>query len=283
MPTIELPNRLYTAAQTRELDRLAGAAGLSGEELMERAGYAAFSLLVQRWPRVTNPAVLCGGGNNGGDGYVLARLARQAGLAPVIYQDRPLDHLTGDALIMARRALAAGVPMRRLALDSLPDHQPLLVDALLGTGLSGPLRDDKKALIQALERLGKPVLAVDVPSGLSADSGAAGGAVLRAVCTLTFIGVNRGLLTGDGPGCTGQLLFDDLGVPARIYHHIERPLWRPTVADGRRWLPLRRRDAHKGHFGHVLVIGGDHGFGGAALMSAQAAARCGAGQSAALP
>ena len=276
MPTIELPGRLYTASQTRELDRLAGAAGLSGEELMERAGRAAFALLVQRWPRVTDPAVLCGGGNNGGDGYVLARLARQAGLAPVIYQDRPLERLTGDALTMARRAQAAGVPMRPLTPDSLPDQHPLLVDALLGTGLTGPLRDDKKALIEALDRLGKPVLAVDVPSGLNADSGT-GGAVLHAVCTLTFIGVNRGLLTGDGPLCSGELLFDDLGVPARLHEQIERPLWRPTAADSRRWLPARRRDAHKGRFGHVLVIGGDHGFGGAALMSARAAARCGAG------
>src|SRR5699024_2445790 len=104
----------------------------------------------------------------------------------------------------------------------------------------------KKALIEALDRLGKPVLAVDVPSGLSADSGAAGGAVLHAICTLTFIGVNRGLLTGDGPACCGELLFDDLGVPARLHDRIERPLWRPVAADGRRWLPARRRDAHKG-------------------------------------
>lgn len=273
----ELPDRLYTAAQTRELDRLAGEAGLSGEELMERAGRAAFELMVQRWPRVANPAVLCGGGNNGGDGYVIARLAREAGLEPVIWQDKPLDALKGDALTMARRARDAGVPMRPLSPESLPLDQPLLVDALLGTGLSGPLRADKKALIEALDGLGKPVLAVDIPSGLSADSGVCTGAVLHAACTLTFIGVNRGLLTGEGPACTGELLFDDLGVDRRVHRAITDPLWRPTPGDRARWLPPRRRDAHKGRFGHVLVIGGDHGFGGAALMSARAAGHCGAG------
>lgn len=273
----ELPDRLYSAAQTRELDRLAGEAGLSGEELMERAGRAAFELMLQRWPRVTNPAVLCGGGNNGGDGYVIARLAREAGLAPVIYQDKPLEKLRGDARTMASRARDAGVPLRTLSPDQLPRDCPLLVDALLGTGLSGPLRGDKKALIEALDALGKPVLAVDVPSGLSADSGASTGAVLHAVCTITFIGVNRGLLTGAGPVCTGELYFHDLGVDGRIQRRIDDPVWRPTSADRARWLPPRARDAHKGRFGHVLVIGGDHGFGGAALMSARAAGHCGAG------
>ncbi|ASK35432.1 NAD(P)H-hydrate dehydratase [Alloalcanivorax mobilis] len=277
MPTRVLPDRLYSAEQTRELDRLAGEAGLSGEQLMERAGQAAFDLMLQRWPGVRNPAVLCGGGNNGGDGYVLARLAWQAGLEPVIWQRKEPSQMKGDAAHMARRARDAGVPMRTLTPRQLPEQAPLLVDALLGTGLNGALRDTERALIEALNGLGKPVLAVDVPSGLCADSGASSGALLRADCTLTFIGVNRGLLTGDGPACTGELWFDDLGVPARLHRHIDAPVWRPTPADRRHWLPARRRDAHKGHFGHVLVVGGDHGFAGAPLMSAQAAGHCGAG------
>jgi len=277
MPVRSLPEALYSADQTRELDRLAGEAGLSGEELMERAGRAAFALLLSRWPRVARPAVLCGGGNNGGDGYVVARLAREAGLDPVIYHLRDPERMKGDARTMALRARDAGVPMRTLSLDSLPVDAPLLVDGLLGTGISGALRDDIHALIQALDDLNKPVLALDLPSGLNADSGAPAGAVLGAQCTITFIGVNRGLLTGGGPVYCGELVFDDLGVDRPVYAQIDRPIWRPTPARLRQWLPRRHRDAHKGHFGHVLVVGGDHGFAGAPLMTAQAAARCGAG------
>ncbi|MBL7250602.1 NAD(P)H-hydrate dehydratase [Alloalcanivorax marinus] len=277
MPLRSLPDRLYSAAQTRELDRLAGDAGLSGEELMERAGRAAFELLVQRWPGLSRPVVLCGGGNNGGDGYVVARLAREAGLDPVILQDKPVEAVKGDALTMARRARDAGVPMRPLSLDSLPKDAPVLVDALLGTGLSGALSEDKRALILALDALRKPVLAVDVPSGLAADTGASTGAVLHARCTLTYIGVNRGLLTGIGPVCTGELLFDDLGVDERVHARIDAPVWRPTPADLRRALPRRARDGYKKTYGHVLVIGGDHGFGGAPMMTAQAAGHAGAG------
>ena len=277
MPLRSLPDRLYSAAQTRELDRLAGDAGLCGEELMERAGRAAFELLMQRWPRLSRPAILCGGGNNGGDGYVVARLAREAGLDPVIHQDKPVEAMKGDALTMARRALEAGVPMRPLRPDNLPEDAPVLVDALLGTGLSGALSEDKRVLIEALNALGKPVLAVDVPSGLAADTGASTGAVLHAQCTLTYIGVNRGLLTGIGPVCTGELLFDDLGVEERVYARIDEPVWRPTPADLRRALPRRARDGYKKTYGHVLVIGGDHGFGGAPMMTAQAAGHAGAG------
>ncbi len=272
-----LPGRLYSAEQTRELDRLAGEAGLSGEQLMERAGRAAFELLVQCWPELSRPAILCGGGNNGGDGYVIARLALEAGLAPVVYQDKPVEQMNGDALTMARRARDAGVPMRPLSLDCLPEDAPVLVDALLGTGLAGPLREDKRALIQALDDLRKPVLAVDVPSGLAADSGASTGAVLRAGCTITYIGVNRGLLTGIGPVCTGELLFDDLGVEARVHEAIAAPVWRPAPADLARWLPRRAPDGYKKTYGHVLVIGGDHGFGGAPMMTAQGAGHAGAG------
>lgn len=277
MPVRSLPEALYSADQTRELDRLAGEAGLSGEELMERAGRAAFELLLSRWPSVSRPAVLCGGGNNGGDGYVVARLAREAGLDPVVYHLRDPEEMKGDALTMARRARDAGVPMRALSPDNLPADAPLLVDGLLGTGISGALREDIRALIEALERLGKPVLGLDVPSGLNADTGAPAGAVLSADCTITFIGVNRGLLTGAGPVHSGELVFDDLGVDRPVYQRIDHPIWRPTPGRLRQWLPPRRRDAHKGHFGHVLVVGGDHGFAGAPLMTAQAAARCGAG------
>ena len=146
----ELPAALYTAAQTRELDRLAIAAGTPGAELMERAGQAAFDALCERWPQASKLAVLCGGGNNGGDGYVVARLAAEAGLQPQIWFTRAPDQLKGDALTMARRCQAAGIPMQPLTHSDLPRSADLLVDGLLGTGLKGPLRDDVAALLLSL-------------------------------------------------------------------------------------------------------------------------------------
>ncbi len=274
----ELPAALYTAAQTRELDRLAIDAGTPGADLMERAGQAAFAALCERWPQASTLAVLCGGGNNGGDGYVVARLAAEAGLQPQIWFTAPLDQLKGDALTMAQRCQAAGLPMQPLSLGALPHSADLLVDALLGTGLTGALRDEVAALLKALNALPIPVLALDIPSGLSADSGMPLGAVLQAQMTCTFIGLKRGLLTGEGPVHAGAIQFFDLQVERGVYAQVRPDCFSPGAEALWHRLPPRRLDGHKGDYGHVLVIGGDHGFAGAPVMSAQAAARCGAGK-----
>ncbi|MGJ3255368.1 MAG: NAD(P)H-hydrate dehydratase, partial [Alcanivorax sp.] len=273
-----LPKALYTAAQTRELDRLAIAAGTPGAELMARAGQAAFDTLCERWPEARQIAVLCGGGNNGGDGYVVARLAHAAGLAPQIHFTTPPEKLKGDALAMAERCREAGIPMAPLTLDRLPEGVDLLVDGLLGTGLSGALRDEMAALLTALNALQVPRLALDIPSGLGADTGMPLGAVLAADLTCTFIGCKRGLLTGEGPVYSGELCFFDLQVDRDVYAQVPADCRVPVPADLHALLPPRRLDGHKGSYGHVVVIGGDHGFAGAPVMSAQAAARCGAGK-----
>lgn len=273
-----LPRALYTAAQTRELDRLAIAGGIPGAELMERAGRAAFDLVRERWPGARRIAVLCGGGNNGGDGYVVARLAAEAGLQPVVHALVAPERLRGDALTMARRAAAAGIDIRACG-DEVPTltDADLIVDALFGTGLRGPLRPEAVPLVEAVNRASAPVLAIDIPSGLDADTGQAAGAVVRADCTITFIGVKRGLLTGAGPAFAGATVFAGLGVPPEVHARVDAGCERTAYADFLARLGPRRRDAHKGSNGHVLVVGGDHGFGGAVLMAASAAARCGAG------
>ena len=273
-----LSKALYTAAQTRELDRLAIAAGTSGAELMARAGQAAFDTLCERWPEARQIVVLCGGGNNGGDGYVVARLAHAAGLAPQIHFTTPPETLKGDALTMAERCRDAGIPMTPLTLDRLPEGMDLLVDGLLGTGLSGALRDEMAALLTALNALPVPRLALDIPSGLGADTGMPLGAVLAADLTCTFIGLKRGLLTGQGPVYSGELCFFDLQVDRDVYSQVPADCRVPVPANLHALLPPRRIDGHKGNYGHVVVIGGDHGFAGAPVMSAQAAARCGAGK-----
>ena len=277
IPATRFPEALHDAAGVRELDRRAIASGIAGETLMIRAGEAAFQQLLKRWPDCQQPAMLCGGGNNGGDGYVVARLALRAGLHPQVYATVAPAALTGDAHRLAEQALAEGVPVTQISdtLD-LTGHD-LLVDALLGTGLSGPLRAPAAALIRAVNDSALPVLALDIPSGLNADNGAVSTAAVMADLTVTFVGMKRGLLTGAGPAHCGELHFDGLGIPSTLLDSMPASCRRATLASLRAALPPRARDAHKGSSGHVLVLGGDHGYAGAVMLAAEAAARSGAG------
>ena len=279
MSAREFPEHLHTAAGVRELDRRAiEQAGIAGETLMIRAAEAAFGQLQAHWPGCQHPAVLCGAGNNGGDGYVVALLALRAGLHPQVYAATPLAKLSGDARTMADRALAEGVPVLELG-DTVPDFSghDLLVDGLLGTGLQGEVRPAQAALIEAMNAANLPLLALDIPSGLSADSGAVLGVAVRADVTTTFVGMKRGLLTGAGPAHCGLLSYHDLAIPEDILQSLEANCRRVSLAQLPTVLPRRRRDAHKGDYGHVLVVGGDHGYAGAVMLAAEAAARSGAG------
>ncbi|MCC8986519.1 MAG: NAD(P)H-hydrate dehydratase [Candidatus Contendobacter sp.] len=273
----ELPVELYRAAQVRELDRIAiQERGIPGYTLMSRAGAAAFNLLRERWPDARRIGVICGGGNNAGDGYVAARLARQAGLEARILTLVDPAQLGGDAQIAWRDACVAEVPIAPFAASGLADAD-LLVDAMLGTGLEREVSGHWREAISAMNAHSAEILALDIPTGLHADTGAILGAAIHAAATMTFIGLKQGLFTGQGPACCGEVRFADLGVPPDIYPAIHPACWRYAGEDLSELLPRRSRSAHKGHFGHVLVVGGDQGLAGAARMTAEAAARCGAG------
>ena len=273
----ELPVELYRAAQVRELDRIAiQERGIPGYTLMSRAGAAAFALLRERWPEARRIAVVCGGGNNAGDGYVVARLARQAGLEVGILTLVDPAQLGGDAQTAWQDARAAEVPCTPFAAAELADAD-LLVDAILGTGLEREVSGRWREALAVMNDHSAEILALDIPSGLHADTGAILGAAIRAAATITFIGLKPGLFTGQGPACCGAVHFADLEVPPDIYPAIHPACWRYAGVDVPELLPRRSRSAHKGHFGQVLVIGGDHGMAGAARMAAEAAARCGAG------
>jgi NAD(P)H-hydrate epimerase len=269
-----LPRQLYTAAQTRELDRRAIASGISGYALMTRAGQAAFHLLRERWPEAARIVVLTGPGNNGGDGYVLARLAWNQHLDVKVLTVGNHDPLTGEAAEAANDATRARVPEKSWK-GELPEAD-VYVDALFGTGLNKPLSADFAAVIAALNKSGKPVLALDLPSGLQADTGAELGEAVHADATISFIGLKAGLLTGRGPALAGALFFSDLAVPASVYEGVASVL-RRLAAQDMEVLGRRPRDTHKGRNGHVLVVGGDHGMAGAVALSAEAALRSGAG------
>lgn len=271
-----LPAALYRAAQVRELDRTAiEQYRIPGIELMTRAGAAAYGWLRERWPETTGLSVLVGGGNNGGDGYVVARLALQDGLAVRVLQLSDPARLSGDASLAHDAFLAAGgtcEPFREL-----PRRPGVIVDALLGTGLERPVSGDWARAIAQINGVRVPVLAIDIPSGLHADTGAVLGVAVRADATISFIGLKRGLFTGAGPDHRGRLRFSALGVPAAVYSTQILSARRIDWAQRASTLAPRPRGAHKGDFGHVLVVGGAPGMSGAARLAGEAALRAGAG------
>ncbi len=272
-----LPETLFTAAQVREQDQRAmEKGGIPASDLMQRAGEAAWNLLTLQWPAAARIQVLCGAGNNAGDGYVVAEQALKQGRTVNLIALGDSDQLSASAADMRSRFLKAGGKEEKFK-GTLPEAD-VVVDALLGTGLDRPLSGDWLKIVQMLNAGDTPVLSLDIPSGLNADTGAEMGAAVRAQATITFVGLKAGMFTGAGPGCCGLLRFEDLGVPESVSGDMApRALrLRSSGIRGLR-LPRRSRDSHKGDFGHVLVVGGDHGMGGAARLAAEAALRCGAG------
>ena len=272
--TDTLPAALFTAAQVRELDARLIAAGMPGFELMQRAAHAAWRALRRRWTQANALTVLAGCGNNAGDGYLIAALAQRAGWSVKVLAVGDPQRLQGDAASAFAEARHAGVVIE--AWSAGAPLQGVLVDALLGTGIAGAVREPYAGAIAALNASGLPVMAVDLPSGLCADTGRVLGCAVRAELTVSFIGLKLGLFTGEGPSHVGTLVFDDLQAEASIVDQLVPAAVRLCEANLPRLAP-RAPTAHKGSFGQVLVIGGDLGTGGAALLSAEAALRSGAG------
>jgi ADP-dependent NAD(P)H-hydrate dehydratase / NAD(P)H-hydrate epimerase len=268
---------LYSAAQTRQIDRAAiDDCGIPGISLMARAARAGFSLLLDLWPEVESIEVLCGTGNNGGDGYLIAELAHQRGISAVVYQLGDTEKVGGDARQARDHALANGVREQAYTAGCL-SGRGVVVDAMLGTGLTGDVRGDYGAAIEAVNRGEGPVLAVDIPSGLCSDTGRVLGCAVRADATITFIGLKRGMFTLDAPDYTGAIQFTDLAVPAPAYDAVPATCQRLELDNLLQRLPERPANSHKGSYGTVLVVGGDYGMAGAAAMAAESALRCGAG------
>lgn len=269
MPNLDPQSALFTTAQVRALDQAAIGDGIAGIELMERAARAALDVLRRRWPQARSLCVLCGPGNNGGDGFLLAALARAAGLQAgvIALPGQP----SGDAA-RARERFTGGGGKVSSATGHLPDAD-VYVDALFGSGLNRAPAGDAATWITAVNAQSRPVLALDVPSGLDSDTGVAFEPCLRATATVCFVGWKRGMFTAQGPDQCGERSLATLDVPAPTYTHAEPDA---TLLVPRA-LPPRPRDSHKGRYGHVLAIGGDLGAGGAVRMCGEAAARVGAG------
>ena len=274
---------LFGVAAVRALDMATIASGISGYALMSRAGVSALAVLRARWPVAKDVLVLCGGGNNGGDGYVVARLAHAAGLSVRVLATVGVERLRGDAARAAEDCRQSGVAIEIVSpytenLSVVRSHlqrADVIVDGLLGIGLQQSVRAELAALIRETNACRRPILALDVPSGLCAETGQVLGEAIRAQVTITFIARKVGLWLGAGPEYAGDVVLDDLGATTQG----AAPQLKRLMADALdRALPPRHRAAHKGDFGHVLVIGGGEGMPGAARLAGEAALRTGAGR-----
>ena len=272
--------QLYTAAATQAIDVDAvqtaaqGGLGIESFELMNRAAGYALACLRQRWPDAQGFSLFCGKGNNAGDGYVMAAMASQLGMRVQIFAVVDPQVLTADALRAYEQCVALGLAIED---PNAPIAYSIVVDALLGTGFSQPLRQEMAQTIGRINAHQGDVLSLDLPSGVSADKGLAGEAPnesVNATLTVSFITHKIGLHTGAAIAARGDLLVTDLGVPGHIFHRYPSMSWL-------KWTPSRLTAAgantYKSRQGHVLVVGGDMGMAGAVLLAAQAAFRAGAG------
>lgn len=279
---MSLPTRLYTAEQTQELDRIAiEEFGIPGYTLMQRAGQATFEWMRATYPAAPSVCVVCGMGNNGGDGYVIARLAVQNGLQVSLIQLGDAQTISGDARTAREDYLAMGC--EESAYDEALLDVDIIVDAIFGTGLTRKVEGEWAIAIEGINRSNAQVVAVDIPSGLNADTGRILGVGVKANVTVSYIGVKSGLLTGQARDYVGELLFDDLNIPSEVYQRLEQAST-PVIPQciipdnlAQQLLTPRARSSHKGSHGHVLLVGGTQGMSGAIRLAGEACLRTGAG------
>jgi ADP-dependent NAD(P)H-hydrate dehydratase / NAD(P)H-hydrate epimerase len=273
---MNFPLPLYRAEQVRDMDRMAiRDYGTPGYELMTRASTAAMILIHKKWPKVGTIGIACGLGNNGGDGYLLARLLRQAGIKVKVIMLPGGSPRTADAGRAYAEWRALGE--RTDSFDGQLPEVELWVDALYGIGLSRPPEGVAQALIERINASHLPVLALDVPSGIDADAGSADGICIHATRTLSFISAKRGLYTGSARDYCGKVQHHNLDLPETIQSSFSPAALLLTPEYLAKGLAPRRANSHKGEYGHVLCVGGEVGMGGAVRLCAEAALRVGAG------
>ena len=273
-----LPTDIYSVATVREIDRIAiEEQGVPGYTLMTRAAEAAVAAAIAAFPEARSWQVICGAGNNAGDGYVVGRLAAGKGITVSVLAVSDPAALRGDAATAHAEFVATGGRLSAWA-GEIDLTAQLVVDAVLGSGLMRDLEGDFAAAVGAINSSGLPVVALDLPSGLNGDTGVIMGNAVRADLTVTFVGLKQGLFLGSGPECRGELQFSDLGIEPSCYAAMPVTLQRISYAKIAGLLPRRRRTAHKGDFGHVLVVGGGIGMPGAVVLCGEAALRAGAGR-----
>ena len=272
---------LYTSQETKKLDSLAiRKQKIPAFTLMQRASEFSFNVLLNNWPNTKKVFVFCGSGNNAGDGYLIAHLAKEIGMEAFIIQASPSNKISGAS----RKAfeLATTSKVKKISIKSFKNksmRDSVIVDALLGTGIKGTVRSAVSKLIVEINKKSKntPILSVDIPSGICSNTGIGLGEHIQADVTATFIGRKRGCFTSIGRTACGNVVFDDLGISSSTKNQIKTHCHLLDMEKSLPKLKNRKGDAHKGDFGHVLIIGGDKGFGGAAILASKAAVFSGSG------
>ena len=276
---------VFTAEEMRRLDRHAIAElGIPGATLMENAGRGAAESIIAALPELGAPrrgarvVVVCGKGGNGGDGFVVARWLKRRGALPSVLLAFPPAEIGGDARLKLEEMRRSGIRPLRLAdgAASALARAHVVVDALLGTGSRGSPEGSVARAIELINASGRPVVALDIPSGMSADGGAPAGPAIRAALTLAFAGLKRGLVTAPGDELAGRVSVVPIGVPdGEVARGVTTFLL--EASDVAPHFPRRPRAAHKGTYGHLLLVAGSLGKTGAAALAAAAAMRSGSG------
>jgi NAD(P)H-hydrate epimerase len=271
-----LAHKVFSAEQVRDNEAAAAqVAKCSMFTLMQRAGEAVFKQLILSWPHARTILVLTGHGNNGGDGYIVAHLARQHGLQVALCCVDTNKNLVGDALLAQQQWHESGGQL--LAWQDVDfTNFPVIVDALLGTGLNGEVKGDYQTIIKQVNAASGAVLSIDIPSGLHANKGYPLGTAVLADCTVTFVGIKSGLCTGTGKEYCGELVLDELGIGTEFLQLVQPQAQLINYASLSP-LAARRINAHKGSHGKLLCIGGNRGMAGAIRMAGEAALRTGTG------
>jgi len=271
--------KLYTAEQVRGIDYVAiHELGIAGYDLMCRAGAAVLDEACKRFPSARRWLIMCGPGNNGGDGYVVARLAAEQGIDVTVCSMIDPRELKGDAARASSDWQFRGGEYLEWPLDK-DISCDLALDALLGTGIDREVGGQYRQAIAFLNQLECPKLAIDISSGLNADTGRVMGCAVRAESSVTFVGRKRGMYTADGPDYCGSVTFDDLSIPSKAAQLHSGSAGELLCTDMLSEITKPRlRNSHKGDFGHVLAVGGIEGMSGAIRLCGEAALRCGAGR-----
>lgn len=271
--------RCVFAEQMRMMDRQASEeGGIPNLVLMENAGRAARDAMRQTFGSLKGKRIVlcCGSGNNGGDGFALARYLHLDGAKAEIRLVRGRDRLSDISAKHLEIAEKMGVPIHSESHAMLMGEAELVVDALLGTGVKGAATPPISDWIKKINACGRPVIALDTPSGLDCDTGCVPGEAVQADLTVTFGLPKIGLLLLPGARYVGKLVIDPIGNDWSKVLPNDAPIWL-DADEVVKWLPLRPIDAHKGTFGHLLIVGGSRGMSGAPILAARAALRAGVG------
>ena len=275
-----LPEMIYPVERVREIDRTAiEQRGIPGYTLMTRAASAGLEIARRRHPAAGRWCFVAGPGNNGGDAYVMARLALAEGIEANVLSATDPEGLRGDAMRAFREFRLAGGRFDVVAEPAVEHlgNADLLVDGLFGTGMEREVSGRFRQLVDAVNQHPAPVLALDIPSGIAGNTGRALGTAVQAESTVAFVALKPAYFLADGLDCCGDLHFSSLDLPDDCYPQDGAVLRRIPDSLRRSALPRRRRNAHKGEFGHVLLAGGTAGMPGAVVLAARAALRSGAG------